>query len=98
MVTFPPPTASGGIQPYAAVTCTPASGALFPLGTTTDTCSVTDTESPSVTAMSTFSVTVTTLTGSLTVAWDANAPSDNITNYQVRYGTVSGQYTIALDS
>jgi len=47
--------------------------------------------------MSTFSVTVTRRTGALTVAWDANPPSDNITNYQIRYGTVSGQYTTALD-
>ena len=51
-----------------------------------------------MTVLSTFSVTVTTVTGSLTVTWNANAPSDNIADYQIRYGTVSGQYTTTLDT
>jgi hypothetical protein len=34
----------------------------------------------------------------LTVAWTLNAPSDNVTDYQIRYGTASGQYTNTLDA
>jgi lysophospholipase L1-like esterase len=41
LVTYPPPTASGGTPPIN-VTCTPPSGTSFPLGTTNVNCSGTD--------------------------------------------------------
>jgi len=40
VVTYPPPTIIGG--PAVAVTCSPASGSFFPLGTTTVTCCAVD--------------------------------------------------------
>jgi hypothetical protein len=97
-VVFPLPTASGGVPPYSAVTCDPASGSLFPLGTTTDTCRVSDSDSPSVTALSTFSVMVAPVSGALTVTWSPNAPTDNVTDYQILYGLTPGQYGASLDT
>ena len=32
------------------------------------------------------------------MAWNANPSSDNVTDYQIRYGTASGQYTSTLDT
>jgi lysophospholipase L1-like esterase len=52
-VAYPSPTTSGG-QPPSTVTCTPASGAQFPLGSTTVSCTVTD----SLNRQSTCSFTV----------------------------------------
>jgi len=97
-VVFPLPTASGGIPPYSAVTCSPASGDLFPLGTTTDACLVSDSESPSVIVLSTFTVTVAAVGGALTISWNPNAPTDNVTDYQILYGQASGQYGASLDT
>jgi lysophospholipase L1-like esterase len=53
-VTYSAPTTSGGFLPLI-VTCTPASGSTFPIGTTTVTCSVTD----QVQRVGTCSLTVT---------------------------------------
>src|SRR6185503_14748462 len=55
-VTYPAPTVVGGKTPIAT-NCTPASGSLFPIGTTTVTCTVTDAEGLSDTCS--FTVTVT---------------------------------------
>ena len=41
VVTYPPPTVSGGCPPYT-VNCNPPSGSTFPIGTTTVTCSACD--------------------------------------------------------
>lgn len=41
VTTFSPPTVTGGASPVST-TCTPASGASFPLGTTSVTCAATD--------------------------------------------------------
>ncbi len=41
VVTYPAPTATGGTPPIS-VSCSPASGAFFPIGTTTVTCTATD--------------------------------------------------------
>ncbi|HXG87192.1 MAG TPA: GDSL-type esterase/lipase family protein [Vicinamibacterales bacterium] len=54
--TFTTPTATGGVAP-ASVTCSPASGTLFPVGTTTVTCRATD--NAAQTASCTFPVTIT---------------------------------------
>jgi len=55
-VTYPAPVPSGGKSPYQ-VTCTPASGSLFPIAVTTVNCTVVDARSMS--AMNSFTVTVT---------------------------------------
>jgi len=54
-VTFPAPTASDNCA-VATVVCSPASGSCFPVGTTTVTCTATDTSSN--TSMCSFQVTV----------------------------------------
>ncbi len=41
-VTFVPPTASDVVDPQPTATCSPASGATFPIGSTTVTCTSTD--------------------------------------------------------
>lgn len=41
-VTFPPITAVDSVDPNPSITCTPASGSLFPVGTTTVNCSARD--------------------------------------------------------
>ncbi|MGD0058421.1 MAG: right-handed parallel beta-helix repeat-containing protein [Verrucomicrobiia bacterium] len=57
VVTFPTPTAANNCLMPTTVTCVPASGAIFPLGTTPVTCTATD--GAGNTASCTFSVTVT---------------------------------------
>lgn len=56
VVTFSSPTASDLVDGARTVTCMPASGSTFPLGTTTVTCTASDTRGHSSTA--TFTVTV----------------------------------------
>jgi lysophospholipase L1-like esterase len=56
IVTFASPAAAGGTPP-TTVSCTPASGSMFPIGTTTVTCLATD--QVKRTASCVFSVTVT---------------------------------------
>jgi parallel beta-helix repeat protein len=57
VVTFPTPTAVNTCSMPTTVTCVPASGSIFPLGTTPVTCTAVDTAGN--TASCTFSVTVT---------------------------------------
>lgn len=56
VVTYPAPTVSDNCPGVGAPTCSPASGSSFPAGTTTVTCSVTD--SSNNTASCSFTVTV----------------------------------------
>jgi X-Pro dipeptidyl-peptidase len=56
-VSFPTPTATDNEDPNPTVTCTPASGSLFPVGTTTVTCTARDAHGN--TSSDTFDVTVT---------------------------------------
>lgn len=55
-VFYPPPTTTAGCPTNAVVTCSPPSGALFPLGSTTVTCRATNACGES--AVCTFTVTV----------------------------------------
>jgi lysophospholipase L1-like esterase len=55
-VTFDPPTVQGGAAPVA-MSCTPASGGEFPIGTSSVTCTATDARSQA--ASCSFTVTVT---------------------------------------
>jgi len=57
VVSFTPPTATDNCPGIGTVTCSPASGSTFPVGTTTVTCTVTDAHGNTQT--STFDVTVT---------------------------------------
>ena len=55
-VTYTPPTAKDTVDGTTAVTCSPASGSTFPIGSTTVTCTSTDSHDNGANA--TFSVTV----------------------------------------
>jgi hypothetical protein len=60
IVTYTPPTAGdeGGNDPAATVACSPASGSLFPIGTTTVTCTATDADDSNSPVTASFTVTV----------------------------------------
>jgi len=61
VVNYTPPTATDLVDgPIASVPCTPAPGTLFPLGTTTVTCSATDSHGNTATASFTIDVVDTT--------------------------------------
>jgi len=59
-VTFRPPTATdeNGDTPGPTVTCTPASGSTFPIGTTTVTCTASDSDDSNSPVSQSFTVTV----------------------------------------
>jgi YVTN family beta-propeller protein len=57
--TYPAPTVTDGDDPTPpAATCSPASGSMFPIGTTTVTCEATDPDDTPATATASFTVTV----------------------------------------
>ncbi len=59
VVTYPLPTATDAVDPSPTVSCSPASGSTFALGTTTVSCSARDHASlPNTSAVQTFNVTV----------------------------------------
>jgi hypothetical protein len=57
-VTYTPPTAVDEDSPLPPVNCTPASGSTFPIGTTTVTCTVSDSDDTPSSVSQTFTVTV----------------------------------------
>ncbi len=58
VVTYTPPTVVDEDSPLPPVNCTPASGSTFAIGTTTVTCTVTDSDDSNSPVSATFSVTV----------------------------------------
>jgi DNA-binding beta-propeller fold protein YncE len=66
-VTYTPPTAGGGDASTPSVSCSPASGSLFPIGTTTVTCTATDSDGLVTPVSASFTVTVTRLATHLAV-------------------------------
>ncbi len=58
-VTFTPPLAGDGSDPAPAVQCSPVSGSTFPIGTTTVTCSASDSDDANGPVTTSFNVTVT---------------------------------------
>src|SRR6185503_18719974 len=58
VVTYPPPTVSDNCPGVGVPQCSPASGAFFPVGTTTVTCTVADASPNSPDATCTFTITV----------------------------------------
>ena len=80
VVTYTPPSATDTVDGGLPVDCNPASGATFPLGPTTVTCSATN--SSHQTATATFGVTVSDTTpptipvpGSITLTADGDVPA-----------------------
>ena len=77
VVTWTDPTATDDVDPAPTVSCAPASGSAFDLGTTTVTCTASDASSN--TSSATFDVTVTLATPTLTGTWakplDAGVPA-----------------------
>jgi len=67
-VTYTPPTAGGGDASTPSVSCSPASGSLFPIGTTTVTCTANDSSGLVTPVSASFTVTVTRLAAHLAVA------------------------------
>jgi hypothetical protein len=68
VATFTPPTAVDEDTPLPGVTCDHASGSVFPVGTTTVTCSATDLEDTPSTVSASFTVTVNDADLGLTAA------------------------------
>jgi len=58
IVTYTLPTVVDEDNPLPTVSCTPASGSTFPIGTTTVTCTVSDSDDTPSTASQTFTITV----------------------------------------
>jgi hypothetical protein len=84
-VTYPAPvvTEVGNSSPPAAV-CTPASGSVFPIGTTTVTCTVTDPDATPSTASTSFTITVKhglSLSTPADITTDATGPSGATVTY-----------------
>jgi predicted extracellular nuclease len=85
VVTFTLPTAEDNTDGALPVTCIPASGSLFPIGTTQVTCTATDASGNSTTA--TFNVTVTDprTPGAMSGAGTAGAGANSVTfEFEVR--------------
>ncbi|MFL6277629.1 MAG: HYR domain-containing protein [Blastocatellia bacterium] len=80
VVTYPPPTASDNC-PGVATSCTPPSGSTFPLGTTSVTCTATDTSGNTATC----SFTVSVFDGRLQDDFEA-------CNDTVLFNTLTGDY------
>ncbi len=67
VVTWVDPTAVDDVDPGPVVACDPASGSVFPVGTTTVTCTATDSSGNAASA--TFDVTVSPPAHSMRVSW-----------------------------
>jgi len=101
-VAFQPPTATDNLDGPLTVTCTPASGSNFPVGTTTVTCSTQD--SHNNTQQASFTVTLTlidvtapALTGvSPDRVIEANGPMGSIVSFSTPTATDSLDGPIAL--
>jgi hypothetical protein len=91
-VSFTPPTAVDEDSPVPVVTCDHASGATFPVGTTTVTCSATDADDTPSTVSGSFTVSVTDSDLAL-----ANVPADLTVNGGPTGATVSYTPPTAVD-
>ena len=84
-MTFALPAATDEGSETPAVTCDPASGATFPVGTTLVTCTATDSDDTPSSVQTTFQVTVTdadlVLSQPTSVATDATGPSGAAVSY-----------------
>jgi hypothetical protein len=85
VVTYTPPTAvdEAGDSPAATVSCTPASGSTFAIGTTTVTCTATDSDDTNGPVSASFMVTVNDTDLAL-----ANVPANITTNATSLSGAV----------
>jgi hypothetical protein len=98
VVSYPAPTTTGTC---GTVTCSPASGSLFPIGTTTVTCrasgascsfkvTVNDTQAPSIGCPSDMTVPTTSNQCGAVVTYATPTPSDNCSGATVSCAPVSG--------
>lgn len=87
LVTYTNPTATDNVDPTVTVICSPASGSLFPIGTTTVTCNAQDVAGNSA-APVTFDVGVYALTAGLVYEY---WPSENNSGAPaLTFGSVNG--------
>src|SRR5207244_154184 len=87
-VTYTSPTVVDEDSPGPSASCTPASGSTFPIGTTTVTCTVTDSDDTNSPVSSNFQVVVKdvtppTLSLPSTITVDATSPSGAVVTYSV---------------
>jgi hypothetical protein len=82
-VTYTPPTVVDEDNPLPPVNCTPASGLTFPIGTTTVTCTVSDSDDSNSPVSASFTVTVNDSDLALT-----NMPTNITTNATSPQGAV----------
>jgi hypothetical protein len=80
-------TASDNVDPFPTVSCSPAAGALFPIGTTTVSCTATDAAN-NASAPSTFTITVAdggapTVSVPASITKEATGPSGAVATYSV---------------
>lgn len=83
-VTYTAPTATDAVDGVRPVSCTPASGAMFPLGSTTVTCSATDNSANTGTATFTVNV-VDTTPPALTVPGNLSAVATSAAGAPVQF-------------
>jgi lysophospholipase L1-like esterase len=83
-VTFPPPTVSGGVAPVT-VSCTPASGSSFPLGSSTSSCVATDAQQRTDRCSFTVTVEAVPLIGAMRYV----AFGDSITEGKLSNGDIT---------
>lgn len=88
VVNYPEPEASDNCA-VASLVCSPASGSVFPLGTTTVTCTGTDTSGN--TANCSFSVTVT-------ASLDICLEDDSVAANELRFNSITGDYLFCCGS
>ena len=88
-MTYTPPTVVDEDSPLPSVTCAPASGSTFPIGTTTVTCTATDSDDTPSTVSGSFQVVVTDVTPpvlslpSSPITVDATSPQGASVSYTV---------------
>ncbi len=88
VVTYTPPTVVDEDSPGPSVTCTPASGSTFPIGTTTVTCTVSDSDDTNSPVSGSFQVVVKdvtppTLSLPANITMDATSPQGRTVTYTV---------------
>jgi hypothetical protein len=96
VVTFTPPTAEDNTDGALPVTCSPASGSLFPIGTTQVTCTATDASGNSSSAR--FNVTVTDphTAGAMSGAGTIGAGANSVTfAFEVRESAIERGHIVA---
>ena len=97
-VTYASPTAADDSRQFGAVSCTPASGSTFPIGTTTVTCTASDSDDTPGAVSGSFTVTVQpTLTVSGTSVSTTEGSSASLVVATGSSSGTSGSLTASID-